>query len=666
VDHEPDGVFTSYARRLDFATGEATVSWLEAGARITRRLFVSRADNVVVLSVRAEESARAVARANSREGRALAGSVVLVPHPVPPKGDSRALLAARAITYQRKTDGPEWLTLRGTYPDGKSFGAVARVTNFRQAAELLILVRLYPPDQAAGAEDRIREQLGRLPADYDALLERHLQLHGKLYNRVRLDLADNSLQGKSNEEVLLDSYNGRVPNALHERMFNFGRYLLISSTGELPANLQGVWNGEWDPPWSSDYTMDENLQMNYWQALPGNMAELTRPYFRFIESQLPDWRENAQALFGCRGALAPARATTGGHNHHVLPGWPWHFWTAGAGWLAQRFFDYWLFSADREFLAAHVVPLLKEIVRFYEDFLVMDVAGLYLFGPSVSPENTPAGRTCKTTVNATMDVAVAREVLTNLIAACEELATDADWIARCRALLAKLPAYQVNEDGALREWLHAGLADNYHHRHLSHVYPAFPGLEARPEKDPWLYEACRVALDKRLVVGLRSQTAWSLTHLACAFARLGDGDRALECLELICRGMVGPNLFTYHNDWRLSGLSMPAFGPRGAAAPFQIDANLGLPAAVMEMLLFSTGESITLLPALPKAWRNGSVTGLAARGGFEVDIAWRDGKLVQAVIRSKLGRRCLVRYGSRTEEIQPARDQSYVFDGFYL
>jgi alpha-L-fucosidase 2 len=318
-----------------------------------------------------------------------------------------------------------------------------------------------------------------LPFDYDRLFQRHAAEHRELFCRAEVSLAGAGSQ-RSNERLLLDGYEGEVPTQLIGRMFDYGRYLLICSSapGGWPANLQGVWNGDYDPAWSSDYHNDENIQMNYWAALPGNLAETTRPYFDYYDRSLEDYRANARALYGCRGVLAAISQSTDGRVHPSV----WLNWTAGAGWLAQLYYDYWLFSGDDEFLRRRAVPFMKEVALFYEDFLVEGEDGTLMFSPSLSPENTPDRPGASlVTMNATMDVAVAREVLTQLCDACERLGIEEDAHARWRELLAKLPDYQINEDGAIREWLHPDLPDNYHHRHQSHIYPLFPGLEVTEE-----------------------------------------------------------------------------------------------------------------------------------------------------------------------------------------
>lgn len=674
VDIDTRGAFSRYRRWLDFRTGEATVSWRENGCTFERQTFVSRADDVIVLRIRASGPAR------------VCCDLRLVPH------DSKELLRVSAA-WGLATDDPlirfettveaGWLMLRGRYRSGATtqpevagsplaaaptpgplrsgngFGGIARVVARRgqietladgirivAAGEALVLIKLFANESPEAALPRLRTELEALRPGYAALLQRHVAQHRTLFDRMSLSLPVEAETRTANEELLLGAYDGKVPNVLLQRMFDFGRYLLISSSrpGGLPANLQGVWNGDYDPPWQSDYHNDENIQMNYWQALPGNLPEVTLPYFDYYESMIGDYRANARAIYGCRGILASIAQSTHGMAH---PG-PWLNWTAGAGWLAQLFHDYWLFTRDRKFLAQRAVPFLTEVARFYEDFLIEDANGKLCFSPSLSPENKPAIPDASlATINATMDVAIAREVLQNLCGACRELEIQPEGLTRWRSLLAKLPAYEINPDGAIREWLHPGLTDNYHHRHQSHIYPLFPGLELTRESDAALFEACRVAVQKRLVIGLTSQTGWSMAHMANIYSRLGAGDRALECIKLLTRSCVGPNLLTYHNDWRQQGLTISWFGNN---PPFQIDANLGVTAAILEMLVFSKPGWISLLPALPRAWQHGCVKGILCRGAITVDLEWDlRKKRCLAVLQSAAQQEVTVRFPRRPQ-----------------
>jgi alpha-L-fucosidase 2 len=559
---------------------------------------------------------------------------------------------------QRTASDNQTLTFVANYPNGFSFGAVGSVAavggqiSTREsdlvvegADEMVMQVRLFVGEDPNTAISRLVTEYKDKPTDFGTAFSEHSALHGLLFNKMTLELDQKERQ--SNEEMLMTAYDGDVPASLIQTMFEFGRYLLICSSrpGSWPANLQGIWNGDYFPAWNSDFHTDENIQMNYWQALPGGLQETALPLFDYFEKWIDDYRENATKIFGCRGILLPIAQTTHGREHPCV----WSNWTAAAGWIGQHFYDYYLFTGDLEFLRNRAVPWLKEVALFYEDFLVEGDDGRLLFSPSVSPENTPTGRKMHlVSMNATMDVAVCREVLQNLCTACELLGIEQDCVQQWRTMLARLPQYAMNEDGAIMEWLHPAFKDNYHHRHQSHLYPLFPGLEITGETHPELYEACRVAVEKRLVIGLASQVGWSMAHMANIYARLGMGNRALECLEILSRSSVGPNLFTYINDWRDMGLSLA----RSSSPPFQIDANFGITAAILEMLVFSKPGLLKLVPALPDKWMVGRATGIACRGGIIVDVEWDMQKgLFRATLLSGSEQRLLIHLPRGTEDV---------------
>jgi alpha-L-fucosidase 2 len=505
------------------------------------------------------------------------------------------------------------------------------VMDVRDGDEVIALIGCYP-DPSRRLETR--SHLLSLPTDYDVLFERHAEAHRQGFMRMDFELETSTEKGCSNERLLLDAYSNHASEELIERMFDYGRYLLFSCASEnsFPPTLQGKWNGEYFPPWNSFYVNNENTQMFFWQALPGNMPETTFACFNYFESFLDDFRENAQKLWGCRGIFIPlvtgnATGLLQDTQTHVIN------FTGTAGWISQLYYDYWLFTRDEAFLRNRAIPFIKEAALFYEDFIVEDPDGYNMFIPSNSPENAPAnsiskGTDLKTvmnpgipiTINSTIDMAITKELLTNLSSACDHLGIEKDNVAKWRQILSKMRPYRINEDGALAEWVCLQHTDNYAHRHVSHLYPVFPGFEITQEDEPALFEAAKVAMEKRLSIGLQSQTGWSLAHSANIFARMGHGDKALECLEILTRTCVGQNLFTYHNDWRDMGATLKLI--LGNHAPYQVDANMGFSAAVLEMLIFSTADTIRVLPSLPKRWKRGKAIGLRCRTGSTVSICW--------------------------------------------
>jgi alpha-L-fucosidase 2 len=584
------GTFRHYRRGVDFETGRVWIEWSDDLGSIVRELFVSRANDTIYLRIKGSNPGTIYHRLRLCQHDAT--------------NQVEGIFAAKGLKmaeYQSSFEEDGILIERGEIVvDG--------------ADERLLQMKLFIHENPEDAISRLKNELKDQVTDFDEALAEHNALHGELFKRMELQLCDNSQT--SNEEMLMKAYDGEAPNSLIQSIFDYGRYLLICSShsGGFPANLQGIWNGDYLPAWNSDFHTDENIQMNYWQALPGNMAELTLCYFDYFERYLNDYRNNAKKLYGCRGILIPIAQTTHGIAFPTI----WTNWISAAGWLGQLFYDYFLFTGDKVFLANRAIPWLKETAMFYEDFLYEGSDGRLLFSPSLSPENVPLGQDMGLlTINATMDVAICREVLSNLCDAYEFLGIEQEGISRWQNMLSKLPEYEVNEDGALREWLYPKFKDNYHHRHQSHIYPLFPGLEITEETYPELYEACRVAVEKRLVIGLTSQSGWSMSHMANIYARLGEGNRALECLEILSRSSMGPNLFTYHNDWRNMGLSLWGNNP-----PFQIDANFGMTAAIIEMLVFSKPGIIKLLPAIPDRWSCGNVKGIACRGGIIADVEW--------------------------------------------
>jgi len=322
------------------------------------------------------------------------------------------------------------------------------------------------------------------------------------------------------------------------------------------------------------------------------MPDLMMAVFDYLESKMDDYRENAKKLYNCRGINIPSVSTpeSGLHKMKNLP----HIlhWTGAAAWLAQFYYDYYLYTGDKEFLEKRALPFMYEAALFYEDFVTEDKDGKLLFSPSNSPENSPKNIKLpapnierQVVVNSTMDIAVLKELLNNLIKGSVVTGKYEDKVDLWSEMIRKLPDYQINSDGAIKEWTHPFYEDNYEHRHQSHVYPVFPGYEFTRNDGAEIYSAFERAMELRETVGLKDQSGWSLMYMANVYGRMGKGDKALNCIDNLTRAVLLPNMFMAHNDWRRMGI---AICDDLRVAPIQVDANMGVTSAILEMLVFST------------------------------------------------------------------------------
>jgi alpha-L-fucosidase 2 len=611
-------VVEDYARTVDFETGEIEVTWRDGDTLFSRKLFVSIPDDVSVMSITADQAG------------AINGRVTLDIHDLKDALDRKGKFADPGFSYKTIVDG-DFIEFRADGSDGGEFGGVLRVLNtsgkvsdrgeaiqFSKADEVVLIVGFFANEPSDVAVPRLKKQLGALSGSYDELFRRHATMHRAKFNAMELTL--NPKLDTSNEQLLQDVRENPASTELVQKLFDYGRYLLVSGSrgGSIPMGLQGIWNGDYYPAWDGLYGINENLQMAYWQALPGNMKDSMMAFYDYFDAHLDEFRYNATQLFGCRGIyIPPFMSPESGVMRHTSP----HVihWTDAAGWLASFYYDYYLFTGDEEFLRTRAVPFMKEVALFYEDYIVKGEDGQNMLFPSQSPENVPGNMMkdrVKVQMNSTISFAISKEVFNHLIEACELLDIEQEGVKRWKEQLADMPDYQVNEDDAICEWMHPDFEDNYEHRHQSHIYPVFPGTEVTEESNPEIYEACRVAIEKRLVIGLQSQTGWSMAHMANVYARLGDGERAMDALNILSANFVGENLFTYHDGLRDIGVKTRTI------SPFQIDANCGIPAAVMEMLCGSTSDMLRILPALPAAWSTGEFSDMLTRVGVRTSVRW--------------------------------------------
>ena len=448
------------------------------------------------------------------------------------------------------------------------------------------------------------------------------------------------------DERIRRAAEGSVDVGLAPLYFDFGRYLLISCSreGTLPATLQGIWNKDMLPPWDSKYTININLQMNYWLAENCNLSECHRPLFELIRKMVPNGRDTARRMYGCRGFMAHHNTDIWGDTvtqDHWLPG---SYWVMGAAWLCTHQWTHYEYTKDVDFLRESF-PIMREAALFFLDFLIED-GGYLKTCPSVSPENTfilPSGERGSNTAGVTMDNQILRDLFGQCIEAAKVLGVEDELNEQIKAAREKLAPTRIGPKGNILEWQEDYEEAEPGHRHISHLFGLHPSEQITMDKTPELAKAARVTLERRLANG-GGHTGWSRAWIINHYAKLWDGEEAYENLEQLFARSTLPNLFDNH-------------------PPFQIDGNFGATAAIGEMLVQSTAERIVLLPALPGAWKSGHVKGLCVKGDAEVDLYWKDGVLTRAVLRAKKDIRTNVRYGEKIREVSLRAGQEWETDG---
>ena len=640
LDFPAPSAVADYRRELDLDTAIARVEYTVGGVHFTRECFISAVHHVLVMRLTADRPGQISFNAafdSSQKSEAMTPyKDTLALHGI--SGDANGVKGA--VHFQ---------ALARAEAEGGTVHAENGRLTVTGADAVTVLVSIGTSyknyhDVSGDASQLAKgflEEATRKP--YAKLRDAHVASHQHFFHRVALDLGTTEAARRPTDERVKTFADGRDP-ALAALHFQYGRYLLLSCSrsGGQPATLQGLWNDSLSPPWGSKYTVNINTEMNYWPAAPANLAECYAPLFAMVGELAEAGQNTARVQYGAGGWVC----------HHNTDGWrgtaPVDFaepgmWPTGGAWLCKSFWDHYEFTRDQEALRAHY-PAMKGAALFFLDTLVEEPTHKWLVTcPSVSPE-VPHHAALGAFVCAgpTMDMQILRDLFDACTQASEILDTDADFRARVRAARARLVPMQIGHLGQLQEWLEDWDATaDLHNRHVSHLYGLFPSHQITRRGTPALFEAARKSLEMRG----DEATGWSLAWKINLWARLEDGDHAYKLVQmLLTPDRTAPNLFDLH-------------------PPFQIDGNFGAVSGVCEMLLQSHAGDLHLLPALPSAWPSGSVRGLRARGGFEVEMAWQDGRLTRAAVRSHIGGPCVVRLGERVVTLETQPGKSYALDG---
>jgi alpha-L-fucosidase 2 len=642
---------TDYRRELDLEDGVVRVSYRVGQATFRREVLASAVDQVIAVHLTCDQPGQislevALTSPHPHEIVSQDSNLTLTGQWVG-DGEDRALIAGM------EGPGTRFQAMLTAQVQGGQVNATGKDLNIEGADEVTLLLagttsyrdlQDFSGDPAALCTAHMAQAAGK---PYAELRAAHIADYRALYGRVQLDLG-NPADDRPTDERLQAVGQGTVDPGLEALYFQYGRYLLISSSrpGTQAATLQGIWNDRLDPPWGSKWTINVNTEMNYWSTEVCNLAECAEPLVDMLEARVPTGQAIARAHYDCRGWLLHHNTDIWGAAAPV-DGAQWGLWPNGAGWLCQNLWEHYLYSGDRAFLE-RLYPTLKEAALFYLDFLVEEPQhGWLVTCPSISPENqfrTADDQEAAVCAGPTMDVSIIRDLFAHCIEAGRLLDVDQDLREKMERTLDRLPPYQVGKYGQLQEWLEDFDEVEPGHRHISHLYALYPSDQITLRGTPDLAKAAVKTLERRLSHG-GGHTGWSAAWLIALWARLERPEEAHGMLQQLLRNSTFPNLFDTHPP-----------------DVFQIDGNFGATAAIAEMLLQSHAGEIALLPALPQAWPTGSVRGLRARGGFEVDMAWQEGALMSVTVRSKSGRSVKVRYADKSVALETEAGAEYRFD----
>jgi alpha-L-fucosidase 2 len=620
--------FTNYYRELNIETAVTSTRYDVDGVTYKSEAFASYPDQVIIFQITASEPGKINFTASMNRPAPVdistEGNDKLIMFGI--TGDCDSVKGAVKFQAQIKIE-----------TEGGSVSATdsSLIVNNANSATLYISIASSFKNYSSigtNAGERANAYLqNALKKNYEQALRDHIADYQHYFNRVSIDLGVND-SVKNPTDIRIDQFARGNDPQLAALYFQFGRYLLISSSrhGGQPANLQGIWNNQLYPPWDSKYTVNINTEMNYWPSEPTNLSEMNEPLIQMVRDLSQTGRQTAKDMYGAEGWVLHHNTDIWRINGPV-DGSFWGMWPMGGAWLCQHLFEKYEYSGDRKYLKS-IYPVMKGAVEFYLSFLVEEPTHNWLVVcPSVSPENAPSSHPRSSiSEGTTMDNQLLFDLFTKTMKAAEILNTDKDFIPQIEYALKRLPRMQIGQYGQLQEWIEDWDNPEDHHRHVSHLYGAYPSNQISPFRTPELFDAARTSL----IFRGDPSTGWSMNWKINLWARFLDGNHVYKLItdqiSLVDKperkkGGTYPNMFDAH-------------------PPFQIDGNFGFTAGVSEMLVQSHDGTIFVLPALPDVWKNGSIKGLRARGGFEIEsMEWKKGEISKLVIKSNLGGNCRIR-----------------------